>query len=82
MKALILLVFLLAAAAAAVYLVKPGMIDRMLGSSFQTERVYKWTDAQGVVHITDQPPGEGIPYETQEYLPDTNVIPALKTEQD
>ncbi|HED16256.1 MAG TPA: DUF4124 domain-containing protein [Gammaproteobacteria bacterium] len=81
MKALILLIFLIAAAAAAMYVLKPGMIDRMSGSSMQTETVYKWTDAKGLVHITSQPPTDGSPYETQEYLPDTNVIPALKTEQ-
>ncbi len=80
MKALILLIILLVAGAAALYLYKPGMIDRLLGTSMQTERVYKWTDDKGVVHITDQPPAEGIPYETQDYLPATNVIPALKKE--
>jgi len=81
MKALILLIFLLAAAAVTMYIFKPGMIDRMLGSTIQSERVYKWTDAQGLVHITSQPPTDGTPYEIQEYLSDTNVIPALKTEE-
>jgi len=81
MKALILLIILLGAAATAMYILKPGMIDRMLGSSLQSETVYKWTDAKGMVHITDLPPADGTPYEKQEYLPDTNVIPALNTEE-
>lgn len=81
MKALIILIILIAAAAGAMYVLKPGMIDRMLGSSMQTETVYKWTDAKGQVHITSQPPTDGTPYETQEYLPDTNIIPALNTDE-
>lgn len=39
--------------------------------------VYKWKDKNGVVQITSKPPPAGTPYEKQEILSDTNVLPAL-----
>lgn len=38
-------------------------------------RVYRWTDAQGVVQFTDRPPAEGVPYERVDLDPNTNVLP-------
>ena len=46
-----------------------------LGRELQTTRVYRWQDAAGVWHVTDQPPANGTPYEVQEYARDTNVLP-------
>jgi hypothetical protein len=37
--------------------------------------MYRWTDAKGVIQLSDKPP-VGIAYETLRYHPDTNVIPA------
>ncbi|MDX5299880.1 MAG: DUF4124 domain-containing protein [Gammaproteobacteria bacterium] len=39
--------------------------------------VYKWRDAQGQVHYSDQPPAD-TPWETLTVDPGTNVIPAVK----
>ncbi len=39
--------------------------------------VYKWQDAQGNWHITDQPPPAGTTYETLEYSSDSNVMPLV-----
>jgi hypothetical protein len=46
-----------------------------VGRDLQTTVVYKWQDAQGGWHITDEPPPEGTPYETQQWSRDTNVLP-------
>ncbi|MCB1560768.1 MAG: DUF4124 domain-containing protein [Xanthomonadales bacterium] len=37
--------------------------------------VYRWTDASGVVHLSDSPP-EGRPYETVRVRHDTNIVPS------
>ena len=37
-------------------------------------KVYRWRDAQGVLHITDQPP-KGRKYEAVKLREDVNVIP-------
>ncbi|MGD2082200.1 MAG: DUF4124 domain-containing protein [Chromatiales bacterium] len=47
-----------------------------VGRDLQTATVYKWQDAQGGWHITDEPPAPGTPYETQRWSRDTNVLPA------
>ncbi len=47
----------------------------LAGSSDTVARAYKWRDKQGVWHITNTPPPKGIPYETQEILTNTNVLP-------
>ena len=43
-------------------------------------KVYKWQDKDGQWHITNQPPPPGTPYTEQEYLHNTNVIPATPQE--
>jgi hypothetical protein len=50
-----------------------GAVREVLG----TTRVYKWHDAEGAVHITDEPPPEGTTFETLEYEIDTNVVPSV-----
>jgi len=39
--------------------------------------VYKWRDKNGKWQISSTPPPAGITYTEQEYLHNTNVIPAL-----
>lgn len=40
---------------------------------------YKWRDASGSWQITDQPPPEGVSYETVRIRSDVNILPALET---
>lgn len=40
-------------------------------------KVYKWQDSNGIWQISNIPPGNGIPYTEQEYLHNTNIVPAL-----
>jgi len=44
-------------------------------------KVYKWRDDKGNWQISNTPPTKGIPYTEQEYLSDTNVIPALPEQE-
>jgi len=53
---------------------KTGLID-------DSTVVYKWQDKDGSWQITGEPPADGIPYETQKYQHDTNIIPALPEQQ-
>lgn len=46
-----------------------------VGRDLQTTTVYKWQDGSGAWHITDQPPPEGIGYESEKYNRDANVLP-------
>jgi len=40
-------------------------------------KVYKWRDSNGVWQISSSPPPAGTPYTEQEYLHNTNIVPAL-----
>lgn len=77
---LFLLAALLTGVALYVYL-DPGLNRqveqevRSLLPEQQATRLYRWTDARGQVHITDQPPAAGIRYERIEYRHDANVLP-------
>lgn len=42
-------------------------------------KLYRWTDATGRVNVSDRPPAGGIAYETVQYDPDINVLPAPRT---
>ena len=46
-----------------------------IGRELQTTTVYKWQDASGSWHVSDQPPPAGIEYQTEGYARDTNVLP-------
>ena len=46
-----------------------------LGRDLQTTTVYKWQDASGRWHVSDQRPATGVEYRTEEYTHDTNVLP-------
>jgi hypothetical protein len=84
MRLFLLLVVLLLVASLVMYL-KPEYRDRIqsLSSSIglsditpkKTARLFKWRDARGNWHITDQPPPEGVDFEKLEYREDLNVLP-------
>jgi hypothetical protein len=42
--------------------------------------LYKWRDAKGRLHVTDQPPADR-PYETVQYDPNANVVPGATPEK-
>ena len=46
-----------------------------IGQDLQTTTVYKWQDASGDWHISDQPPPAGTEYKVEGYTRDTNVLP-------
>lgn len=46
-----------------------------LGRDLQATKVYKWQDASGAWHVSDQPPAAGIDYQVESYTRDSNVLP-------
>jgi len=44
--------------------------------STKTKPLYKWKDNKGQWIVSDTPPKNGTNYETLQYNPDANVIPA------
>lgn len=84
--ALLLIVVLLGAGAAYLWYFDRERANRWLekapaipGMSVTT--AYKWRDANGNWQITDQPPPEGIPYETIRVRSDVNIMPSLKEDK-
>jgi hypothetical protein len=83
-KLIVILVALLIAAAAFVY-TDPQLrqdatnaVKRFIGKSAPTSGstvIYKWTDDNGVVQYTSEPPPKGTPYEEVEAQHDVNVLP-------
>ena len=41
------------------------------------DRVYRWIDAEGVIHFTDTPPPAGVGYTVKGYDPDANLIQSV-----
>lgn len=86
MKVLIAII-LIAVAAGAYYvyrnptvvspLVEGTPLESTVRETLGTTRLYKWRDAKGTVHITDEPPPEGTKFEKLEYQNDANVVPSL-----
>ena len=60
-------------------LVNDTPLEGAVRSTLGTTRVYKWRDAEGTVHITDEPPPEGTNFEQLEYQNDANVVPSVAT---
>ena len=58
-------------------LVEDTPLESIVRDTLGTTRVYKWRDANGTVHITDEPPPEGTEFEKLEYQNDANVVPSL-----
>jgi len=46
-----------------------------VGRILKTTTVYKWQDASGAWHVSDQPPAPGIEYKVEKYSQDANVLP-------
>ena len=46
-----------------------------IGQEMQTTTVYRWQDAAGQWHVSDQPPPAGTEYKVEEYNRDVNVLP-------
>jgi hypothetical protein len=83
-KLLFILVVVLVAAAAFIYtdpqLRQDAMnaIYRYIGKPTPTSGstlIYKWTDENGVVQYTSEPPPEDTPFEKVEAQHDVNVLP-------
>ena len=62
-------------------LVNDTPLEGVVRSTLGTTRVYKWRDAEGAVHITDEPPPEGREFEQLEYQNDANVVPSVATKK-
>ncbi len=60
-------------------LVEDTFLEGTVRGALGTTRVYKWRDAKGAVHITDEPPPEGTNFEMLEYQNDANVVPSVPT---
>lgn len=82
MKKFILILLLLAIAAAVFFYLNPELrreAKELLQSSGLQQpvstTVYKWRDADGLLHYTQDPPSEGIPFESVEARTDVNVMP-------
>jgi hypothetical protein len=58
-------------------LVEGTPLESTVRETLGTTRLYKWRDAKGTVHITDEPPPEGTKFEKLEYQNDANVVPSL-----
>ena len=58
-------------------LVEGTPLERTVRDALGTTRVYKWRDAKGTVHITDEPPPEETKFEKLEYQNDANVVPSV-----
>jgi len=84
MKKLLWLIFIVVVAGAIAAYMDPEFRHWLLqttGTQPAATRLYKWQDSQGQWQITNTPPPAGTPYTEQEYLHDTNVIPALKPDE-
>ena len=83
MKKLLTLLLSIAIAVAVIAYFNPKVLNwlRHTSGTDQSSTVYKWQDKNGVWHVTDEPPPPGTPYQKQEYLNNTNVLPAPKQNQ-
>lgn len=80
MRKLFLIIILLAAVGGGYFYLQPEVAKRWLKDTPlapgpEITRVYKWQDAQGYWHVTDEPPPTGVEYEVTEYRDDVNVLP-------
>ena len=94
MKNFLVLVILLCVAGGAAYYFNPQakkFIDGLLQDKYKIKDAitksanpettfYKWHNDLGVLQLTQNPPAEGIPYETVTVSNDANVIPGIETD--
>lgn len=83
LKVLLLIIVVLGAGAAYLWHFEPERATKWLekapvvgGPGVTT--AYKWKDEDGNWQITDEPPPEGISYQTIEVRSDVNILPSLK----
>lgn len=79
-------VALLAAAAAYVWVYMPERLPKEwrranVNSQDYMPTIYRWHDAQGNLHITDQPPADR-PWEAVKIDPNRNLVPANQLPRD
>lgn len=55
--------------------VRPGWVDN-------TERIYKWKDAEGKWHVSNEPPKGVTDYQTERVAVDENIVPAPRKKKD
>ncbi len=51
--------------------------DEQAAEAGETTRFYRWTDAEGNVQFTSEPPPDGVSYTRQEVYNNVNVLPSL-----
>jgi len=83
MKILVVVLAIGAAAGVYLYYFNPELgAELTRGTPLEREppssHVYKWRDADGEWHVSDEPPPEGTPYQRLEYGSDVNIMPPLE----
>ena len=84
MKKFVLVLLVVAVGLGGLAFVNPAFmrwIRHTTGTAPVSTKVYKWQDKDGNWHITSERPPAGVKYQEQEYLHDTNVLPAPKTDK-
>lgn len=79
-RAVLFILLIAAAGGGYFYIFKRAELARVLdGTPIElpatTTKVYKWRDASGHWHITDEPPEANVQFETKTYRSDDNVLP-------
>ncbi|OOZ41405.1 hypothetical protein BOW53_03930 [Solemya pervernicosa gill symbiont] len=92
MKSLLILILILLGGFALSLYLKPELRDQVQdqvrdipGASIVAPAettLYKWQDATGRWQYTDRPPSDGTAYTTMPITHDTNVVPALKQDEE
>ena len=57
----------------------PGLPDTP--GRTEQDRVYRWSDAEGVIHFTDTPRPSGVDYTVKAYDPNANLIQSVPAEK-
>ncbi len=55
----------------------PSLTSQSKASATNLDLIYKWTDAEGNLQFSNDPPPQGVEYTLKGYNPDTNVIQAV-----
>ena len=56
--------------------------DELPGKAGQSDVIYQWTDANGNLNFTTEPPPEGIEFTRRTFNPAANVIQSVKSKQE
>ena len=84
LKAILLILVLLAAAGAYLYM-NPEKWNKWvkgtpLAPAPSVTQMYKWRDTSGQWQISDRPPEAGVKYEVLKFRSDENIVPSLPLE--